>query len=80
MTKQREDTKTTKSQSNTTVLGLVVSSRKELGFENSTESSTARPSHNHLEGNHTESDTRYDTITNSILNRPKSDDSAEIPS
>ena len=42
------------------------------GFENSAESGTTRPSRNRLEGDRTESDTRYDTITNSVLNRPNS--------
>ena len=44
----------------------------ESGFENSVESGTTRPSRNRLEGDRTESDTRYDTITNSVLNRPNS--------
>ena len=39
-----------------------------------------RPSRNRLEGDRAESDTGYGTITNSVLNRPNSDDSAEIPS
>ena len=50
------------------------------GFENSAESGKTRPSRNRLEGDRTESDTGYGTITNSGLNRPNSDDSAEIPS
>ena len=53
-------------------------------FENSTESGTTRPSRSRLKGVRIESDTRYDTITNSVLNRPNSvlnsDDSAENPS
>ena len=51
-----------------------------LGFENSAESYTTLPSRNRLEGDRTESDTGYGTITNSVVNRPNSDDSAEIPS
>ena len=57
------------------------------GFENSAEYGTTRPSRSRLEGVRTESDTRYDPLTNSVLNRPNSvlnrlnsDDSAENPS
>ena len=57
------------------------------GFENSAESGTTRPSRSRLEGVRTDSDTRYDPLTNSVLNRPNSvlnrpnsDDPAENPS
>ena len=51
-----------------------------IGFENSAESGTTRSSRNSFKDGRTEFDIKYDTITNSILNQPNSDDSAKISS
>ena len=60
--------------------GLLGCCQSTLGFKNSAESDTTRLSCNRLQGDCIESDTRYDTITNSTVNQPNSDDSAEISS
>ena len=60
--------------------GLLGCCQPTLGFKNSTESGMTRLSCNRLQGDCTESDTRYDTITNSAINQQNLDDSAQIPS
>ena len=50
------------------------------GFKNSADSDTNRPSCIRLEGGRAESETRYEILVNSVVNRPNSKVSAEIPS
>ena len=49
-------------------------------FKNLAESGKNQLSRIHLEGDHTESDTKYDIFANSAINKPKSVVLAEIPS
>ena len=50
------------------------------GFKNSADSYRNRPTLIRLEGGRAESDTRYEILVNSVVNRPNSEVSADIPS
>ena len=48
------------------------------GFKDLADSNTNRPSHIHLEDGRAESETKYEILVNSVVNRPNSEVSAEI--